>query len=997
MIQIVVKNGHNEYVFGIPESKLPSSTIRVDNEFVRFIIDTGASVNIMASEVFDNFKKKPILQKTHVKIYGFGSDEPLKTRGVCKVTFHAENEVKCEDDVYIVDGNVGNILSWWSAEKLNLVKVTCNNNVMGIRDTDIPTNNATNFTDNDDGVQFIHSKKYPIFDGIGKFKGVEVKLHVDPTVKPTQQRHRRIPFHIRKDVDKELNRLMDLDIIENVEGPTPWVSPIVVVPNGNGSIRICVDMRQVNKAILRERHPIPTLDDIVSDLNGATVYSKLDLRSGYHQLHLHEDSRFLTTFTTHSGLYRYKRLIFGVNAASEIFSAEVGKLLYGLKGCKYISDDIVIFERNEQEHDENLKASLERLQQHGVTLNKEKCVFRTHEVKFYGHIFNSNGLAVDPRKVEDIQNAPRPTNASEVRSFLGLTQYVARFIPDYASLTTSLRKLTRKNVYFKWTDTQEQAFIKLKTALISPTVMTYFDIQKDSQVLVDASPTGLAAMLCQDGKVIGYASRSLTGVEQRYSQTEREMLAVVFGAEHFHLYLYGARFQIMTDHKPLLSIFNHNKPLSTQIERWRLRLMPYNYELEYRPGHDNPADYLSRHPNKTTQDTEEQQTVAHVNYIVHNAILKAMKLSDIEAESKVDSQLQKLKQAIEQNNHVLWNEAELREFKQLKDELTVFSREGYPEELVSDNGTQLTSQEFETFLQKRNIKHRFSAVYHPEGNSTVERFHRILNETIQTARIDKRPVKNAVTEFLGTYRATRHATTGESPSVVLHGRHMLTLLDIIGVTTSPKQMSSVEIDNRTKAKQAKSKEAYDKRKCVKTRVFSSGDIVRIKKPWNVRKGESKFTEPVEIRQHVGLNTYVMTNGQKWNVKHLAPFLGKPTLLGRGGDSRDDHSSDFIIFPTADDSMNNNSTQLGSRFSRSKRIVFIASLQGLNTIPCKKVVEGIKEIDDPLSDVELDSIVEGDSITEEKGEKEKGKTLSKQTRKSLRNRRMPKRYNEFMMN
>ncbi|XP_033121317.1 uncharacterized protein K02A2.6-like [Anneissia japonica] len=353
------ENGHNEYVFGIPESKLPSSTIRVDNEFVRFIIDTGASVNIIASEVFDNFKKKPMLPKTHVKIYGFGSDEPLKTRGVCKITFHAENEVKCEDDVYIVDGNVGDILSWMSAEKLNLVKVTCNNNVMDIRDTNIPTNNATNVTDNDDGVQSIHSEivdKYPIFDGIGKFKGVEVKLHIDPTVKPTQRKHRRIPFHIRKDVDKELNRLMDLDIIEKVEGPTPWASPIFVVPKGNGSIRICVDMRQVNKAILRERHPIPTLDDIVSDLNGATVYSKLDLRSGYHQLPLHEDSRFLTTFTTLSGLYRYKRLIFGVNAASEIFSAEVGKLLYGLKGCKNISDDIVIFGRNEQEHDENLKA-----------------------------------------------------------------------------------------------------------------------------------------------------------------------------------------------------------------------------------------------------------------------------------------------------------------------------------------------------------------------------------------------------------------------------------------------------------------------------------------------------------------------------------------------------------------------------------------------------------------------------------------------------------------
>ena len=253
-------------------------------------------------------------------------------------------------------------------------------------------------------------------------RGKVVKLHIDPDVQPKQQPHRRIPFHVRKDVEKELERLESLDIIEKVTGPTPWVSPIVVVPKSSGQVRLCVDMREANKAVKREKHLMPTIDDLVADLNGATVFSKLDLSSGYHQLELEPESRHITTFSTHVGLRRYKRLMFGINVASEIFQNAIEEIPTGLPGRKNISDDIVVFGATTAEHDQNLYVVLTRLQQHDVRLNEEKCNFSKSEVTFYGHIFSSEGIRADPEKIEAITNMSEPDNASGVRSLLGMAQ-----------------------------------------------------------------------------------------------------------------------------------------------------------------------------------------------------------------------------------------------------------------------------------------------------------------------------------------------------------------------------------------------------------------------------------------------------------------------------------------------------------------------------------------------------------------------------------------------
>ena len=268
-----------------------------------------------------------------------------------------------------------------------------------------------------------------------------------------------------------------------------------------------------------------------------------------------------------------------------------------------------------------------------------------------------------PKKVEDVVNLHTPSTASEVRSLLGMTNYCSRFIPDYATKTEPLRKLTHKDQPWCWTAEPDRAVSQLKDALVTAPVTAYFDPEKDTEISVDASPVGLAAILTQvdpktdEKHVITYASCSLTATEQRYSQTEREGLAVVWACEHLHLYVYGKPITIYTDHKPLVSIYDNpsSKP-PARIERWALRLQPYQATVKYRRGDINPADYLSRHPTKHAAETSRQQKVAeeYINYLTANSTPKALKTQDIEAATQSDATLQAVVEAITKGN---WHDA----------------------------------------------------------------------------------------------------------------------------------------------------------------------------------------------------------------------------------------------------------------------------------------------------------------------------------------------------
>jgi hypothetical protein len=308
-----------------------------------------------------------------------------------------------------------------------------------------------------------------------------------------------------------------------------------------------------NKAIRRERHPTPTIDDLIHRLNGATVFSKLDLRSGYHQLSLDPESRYITTFSTHKGLRRYARLNFGTNSASEIFQKIINKQIRDIPGAMNISDDIIVFGKTQADHDRALQAVFQKFTEVNLTLNHDKCEYNKSSVTFFGFVFSSNGISPDPKKVEAIHSAKPPTSASGVRSFLGMATYCSKFIPNFSDISQPLRDLTKKDAQFQWTEQQQQPFDKIKELLASDTVMAYFDPLKDTELTTDASLVGLSAILTQttpgmdDRKIVAYVSRSLSDVEKRYSQTEREALAIVWAIERLHIYLYGGHFTLFTD------------------------------------------------------------------------------------------------------------------------------------------------------------------------------------------------------------------------------------------------------------------------------------------------------------------------------------------------------------------------------------------------------------------------------------------------------------------
>ena len=293
-------------------------------------------------------------------------------------------------------------------------------------------------------------------------------------------------------------------------------------------------MRKANDAIVREKFPIPTADDILHEINGSKVFSKLDLKYGYHQLELEEKSREITTTVTHKGYYRYTRLIFGMNNASEYYQYHIGDAIRDCEGVHNISDDIIVHGKDQAEHDERLEKLLMTLVEKNLTLNPEKCQFRMTELT------SERGIGSTNTKVEAAKNARRrPETHQKCVVFLGLVNFFARFIPDLATTSEPLRQLTRKGVVFQWTKVHENAFNKLKSQLANAESLAYFDKDAKTKIIADSSPVGLGAVLIQeqDGeeRVISYASRSLTSVERRYSQTEKEALGLVWACERFHV------------------------------------------------------------------------------------------------------------------------------------------------------------------------------------------------------------------------------------------------------------------------------------------------------------------------------------------------------------------------------------------------------------------------------------------------------------------------------
>lgn len=351
--------------------------------------------------------------------------------------------------------------------------------------------------------------------------------------------------------------------------------------------------------------------------------------------------------------------MFGINCAPELFQKIMEQILSGCDGCVNFIDDIVVFGSDKQEHDIRLKTVRDKLKEMNVMLNDIKCVYGVRELKFLGHILSADGIKPDIDKLESIRNFREPRTAEEIRSFLGLVNYVGKFIPNLATLTEPLRQLTKQQQRFIWGHEQQTSFDTIKRHMLNPTTLGYFDIDDRIQVIADASPVGLGAILIQINshgpRIISYASRSLSDVEKRYAQIEKEALALVWAVERFHFYLYGRSFDLITDHKPLQTIFGPKSKPCARIERWVVRLQAYRGRVVYRPGKSNIADPLSRLAITSEVNGRfiEEYTEHYVQWVTVNAAPVALKISEIEQKSEEDESIQAVRIGLQQN---VWSE-----------------------------------------------------------------------------------------------------------------------------------------------------------------------------------------------------------------------------------------------------------------------------------------------------------------------------------------------------
>ena len=848
-----------------------------------------------------------------------------------------------------------------------------------------------------------------VFSGFGTITGVVHRPRVDPTVKPVSQSLRRLPFSIREEVSAELKRLNEQGITEPIDS-SPWISNLVVARRKSGEIRLCVDLKAVNKAIIPDKYPLPTIEELSAEFHHSAVFSKLDMRRSYLQVPLAEDSKYLTAFITHDGIFQYCRMPYGLSSAPSAFQKVLSSVLKdtegcSLEGCIHLIDDIVIHGRNLEEHDTRLKAVMEKITKSNIALNHDKCQFRKEEIDFLGYHVTAEGVRPLKSNVKAIIDLPEPRNPSEVASFLGATNFYLKFVENYADVAEPLRKLIRKDVPWTWSQEQQQAFSCLKQKITSAPVLSHFDPEAPTIVTTDASGIALGAVLSQMSngieKPVAYASKTLSMTERKYSTGEREALACIFACEHWHVFLFGRKFTLRTDHQALTTLLettgSGHKPL--RIYRWSDRLHQYNFDVKYVSGSKNQvADMLSRliHDTKPSKPTDEDMPVLEIQLDV------LVNLADLTKASSEDPILQQVRQYIQNGWPPHSPSSELEPYFRLRNELSVFnescvargfraiipeklqktvlkmahdghpgivrtkqrcrdsvwwpgldhhieehvknceacafseksskpihpplqtlpwpktpwstiqddifgevqaappnqrflvvvhdlhskwpeiaatssvtsatvirilrdlfSRWGLPQVLITDNGPQFVSHEFEGFLKTLGIEHRRTARYNPQANGGVERLNRVIKEGLSAQLTEGKTFIDALRTVLMTYRSTPHALTNVTPAELMLGRKLRYPLEAL---KPAKNARNTELATAIEHRQKRVEKYTDRHRHSKESKLKPGDWVRTKYPNRKHKLSSSLSKPKLIVRKVGPNTFELEDGSRWNSR-----------------------------------------------------------------------------------------------------------------------------------
>jgi hypothetical protein len=382
-------------------------------------------------------------------------------------------------------------------------------------------------------------------------RDIEFIIELIPEIAPIAQRAYRMNPQELEELKRQLADMLSKGLIR--PSASPWGSPVLFVDKRDGTIRLCVDYHKLNEVTIKNKYPLPKIEDLFDQLNGAKVFSKIDLRTGYHQLKVRESDIPKTAFTTRYGLFEYTVMSFGLTNAPAYFMNLMNKVFMKFldKFMVVFIDDILVYSKTEEEHAEHLRLVLGTLREHPLYAKFNKCEFWLKEVGFLGHVISAGGVYVDPSNITSILERKAPTNPTEVQAFLGLAGYYRKFVEGFSSIAHPMTQLLKKDKKFEWTEKCEQSFQELKKRLVSAPIFTMPDITKSFDVYFNASKLGLGSVLVQDGKVIAYLSRQLRLHVLNYPTHDLELAAVVYALKTWRHYLMGNRCEIYTDHKSL--------------------------------------------------------------------------------------------------------------------------------------------------------------------------------------------------------------------------------------------------------------------------------------------------------------------------------------------------------------------------------------------------------------------------------------------------------------
>lgn len=598
-----------------------------------------------------------------------------------------------------------------------------------------------------------------VFDNnLGAFTQHKISISIDQNAKPVFFKPRPVPFAWKSKIENQLRDLVKKDVLEPVQS-SHWGTPLVPVLKPNGDIRICGDYKvTINRHLVDVRYPLPRIQEIFTALQGGELFSKLDMSCAYNQLILDEESQLLCTWSTHIGTFKMKRLPYGIKPAAAIFQKTIEELLRDIKGVVVYQDDITVTGKNLQEHVQNLRLVLNRLQSNGLRLNSNKCSFFQEKITYLGFTIDKTGLYKNNERIESIINAPIPKNVHELKAFCGMVNYLSIFVDKFADLMVPFYTLLQKNVKFQWNSKLTEAYELIKKEISSDQVLAHFNPELPIVLSTDASNyavAGVLAHLFPDGntKPVAFVSRALTKSEQNYSTLEKESLAIIFSVIKLKQYLIGYHFTLQTDHKPLVSIFGENKGLpimaAARMQRWAFILSGFNYTIKYISGNSNCADNLSR----IAQTQSLQINSIDFSYVnsIENENPLNISFKNIAIETRRDPILSKLIDSINNGTVGMLNKDEYAPFRNKADELSVESgcvmwgyRTIIPTKLRNQIMTELHRSHLGIVKTKSLAR---SYVWWPKMDSDIEKF---INDCVPCQQLQASPEKSALIPWMPT-------------------------------------------------------------------------------------------------------------------------------------------------------------------------------------------------------------------------------------------------------